>query len=83
MPSLFYGLILWTCYDLFLTSLLISLMFYLLISLYYYKVGDFELNEAIRLNVEKLINDNKKFYNMLIGYFWGNIFFLYIYYLIL
>ena len=74
LPNFFLPLVLWTCYDIFLTSLVTSMMYYLLITLYYFKINSYNLNTLIKTKVEELVFSKEKSKNFGIGYFFGSIF---------
>lgn len=71
LPNFFFILVMWTCYDIFLTAIIMIIFFYYVITLYYFQIEDDELNEVIRSKVEELIYSSDKVLNILKGFFVG------------
>lgn len=74
IPNVFFVLTLWTSFDIFLTSLIMLMLFYLLMTLYYFKVEDANINDQIRIKVEELIFFNQKSKHFFEGYFISSLF---------
>ena len=74
IPNVFFVLTLWTSFDVFLTSLIMLMLFYLLMTLYYFKVEDANINDQIRVKVEELIIFNQKARHFFEGYFMASLF---------
>jgi hypothetical protein len=73
IPNIFFILALWTSYDLFLSSIVMVMLFYLMMTLYYFQVEDNDLNNLIRVKIEDLVfieNKNEPFYT---GYFFSSL----------
>jgi hypothetical protein len=70
LPNVLLVLILWTCYDIFLSSILMMMVFYMMITLYYFQVQDRDLNVAITANIEELVYLENKRTLVFSGYFW-------------
>jgi len=73
IPNIFIVLALWTSYDIFLSSIVMMMLFYLMMTLYYFQVEDADLNTLIRVKVEELVFMDNKNYPFYTGYFFSSL----------
>ena len=73
IPNIMLVLIIWTCYDMFLSSILMMMIFYMLMTLYYFQVEDPNLRTALTLKVEEFVYFEKKREFIFTGYFYTTI----------
>ena len=73
LPNVLLILVLWTCYDIFLSSILMIMIFYMMITLYYFQISDRDLNITITANIEELVYSENKKMLLVTGYFYNSI----------
>jgi hypothetical protein len=69
IPNIFLILVLWTSYDIFLSSIIMMMLFYLMMTLYYFQIEDNDLNNQISSKVVELIYQENKRHFFYSGYF--------------
>lgn len=60
LPNLFLMMTLWTCFDLFITALIMTMLLYLLFALFFFYTEDQALGEQIRVATTDFLAFDRK-----------------------